>query len=129
MTYWSLHIPGGVVLSQSGRVVTLWGGYICNTVSQIRLLHWVFPSERNPSQRRCAQVEKWSVGLGVELRRVTLRYAQDLGVPEEWLVRFGKLANIGRCCSGPRRASEHPAREVLEDGDVVLSINGVTPNL
>ena len=128
------HIKGGVVLSQSGKVVALWGGlHLYNHGKrQMRSLQVGIPVR--PIQSTLAMLraggEMLSQDWGFELRRVTLRYAQDLGVPEEWLVRLGEA---GQHRPGAlqirRRSSEHPAKDVLEDGDVVLSINGVTPSI
>ena len=68
--------------------------------------------------------EMLSQDWGFELRRVTLRYAQDLGVPEEWLVRLGEAGQHRPGHSDSTPFLEHPAKDVREDGDVVLSING-----
>jgi S1-C subfamily serine protease len=126
------HIPGGVVLGADGAAVGLWGALgVFNrgnrAVAGSRLgipsnvLHTVVAALR-------AGETPTSLDPGYELRRVTLRYVQDLGLPESWLVRL-------EAAGGPRpgalqirrRAPGHDARTLFNDGDVLLSVNGETP--
>ena len=108
------HIKGGVVLSQSGKVVALWGGlHLYNHGKrQMRSLQVGIPVRPIQSTLTMLRAggEMLSQDWGFELRRVTLRYAQDLGVPEVWLVRLGAGQHRPGALQIRRRSSRHPAK-------------------
>lgn len=128
------HIPGGVVMAGDGAIVGLWGSVAVFNAGkrgvQGSRLGLPVSVMRPAIDAVRAGKQPSALDRGYELRRVTLSYVQDLGLAEDWLVR---LEASGGERPGAlqirRRSPEHPAREAFRDGDVVLSINGITPTV
>jgi pro-apoptotic serine protease NMA111 len=126
------HISGGVLLDSSGQVVGLWGGLDIYSHAKRRMnaSRVGFPASviMDAANQLSREGGAQAYDPGFEFRRVTLRYAQDLGVPEHWLVQLEKAGGERPGALQVRRRSPtHDARKVLEDGDLLLAVNGDTP--
>ena len=68
-------------------------------------------------------VDVWPAA-GVEFARVPLAYARDLGLDDATAREFARMSADRQMLGVVRLAAGSPAASVLEEGDLILAVNG-----
>ena len=118
---------GGVLADGKGRVHALWVSYSTGHGKDMRQFFVGIPIERVieiVEPLRNGDFVKWR-SLGVELGPVNIADARDRGLSDVRAARIeAKMPSAARVLSVVRQSFDSPARKLLEEGDLLLEIDG-----
>ena len=118
---------GGVLADGKGRVHALWVSYSTGHGKDMRQFFVGIPIERVieiVEPLRNGNFVNWR-SLGVELGPVNIADARDRGLSDVRAARIeAKMPSAARVLSVVRQSFDSPARKLLEEGDLLLEIDG-----
>ncbi len=119
----------GVVLDGSGRIMAKWSSFLIDGAGEAEQSTMGVAAEL-VAETLAAHVSQQALkSLEVEWRMLPLAGARRQGVAEEWVRRFEEFSPSRRqMLSIVRVVAGTPAAEMLQPGDVLLSIDGQPVN-
>lgn len=115
----------GVIVDADGRVRGLWSSFAYQAGRQLGQTYAGVPAEFIAEIVRLARQDGSLRSLEAELFHMPLSAARRIGLPQEWARRIEKLSpRDRRVLAVERRVAESPAAEVLQEGDLLLAIDG-----
>ena len=119
----------GVLLDKAGRVAGLWSSFAYENGRELQQDNRGVPIELVREMLDRVRTGKPLHSLEVELAPQTLSAARDLGLPDAWLKRLEQHSPAERqVLSVVRIVGGAPATGVLQQGDLVLAIDGQVLN-
>jgi len=119
---------GGVLANKKGQVVSLWSSFSYGDGDQYKQFEWGVPVdlvEELLEQWRCCKTFKYK-SLDVELSTLTIAQARKLGLGDEWMERLQNTDEKRQVLAVSRRVGGSDAYHKLEEGDLLLAVDGVT---
>jgi S1-C subfamily serine protease len=115
----------GVVLDRKGRVVSLWSSFAFQGAGDMEQENKGVPADLVQEILELARDNAQLHSLEVEWRQMPLSTAREMGLSEEWLRRLEDHDPDRRqVLSAVRAVAGSPAAEILQPGDLLLSIDG-----
>ncbi|RMG15315.1 MAG: hypothetical protein D6729_12600, partial [Deltaproteobacteria bacterium] len=112
---------GGVLADRSGRIAAFWFSVLDGRSGRMMGLPTRLVTDQLPALRAGRTPEVRTLGLDLSL--LPLADARERGLTETWIRRF-QNAGLRRVLMVRRLAAGVPAREVLEEGDLLLRVGG-----
>ena len=115
----------GVIVNRSGEVASLWSTFAVPGVGELGQVNKGVPADLAQELLELGRGERELRSLEVEWRQMPLSAARKLGLDEEWVRRLGahdpdrrQVLTVVRTVAGT------PAAELLQPGDLLLSVEG-----
>jgi S1-C subfamily serine protease len=119
----------GVLVNKAGEVVSLWSSFAFESGRELQQENKGVPAELLAEMIPVVTEGKPLYSLEAEFVPVTLASARKLGLPESWIQKLEEHnPNRRQALSVSRLVAGSPAASLLQPGDLVLSIDGVTVN-
>jgi S1-C subfamily serine protease len=119
---------GGVIADAEGRVGAFWATFSAGSGDELQSFMRGIPSERIAeiaAPLAAGEALAWR-SLGVEWESIPLAEARDRGLPETLAETLSAVrADTRRVLAVRRREAGGPSAALLEDGDLLVSIDGV----
>lgn len=119
----------GVLVNRAGEVVSLWSSFAFESGRELQQENKGVPAELVAEMIPVVTERRPLYSLEAEFAPVTLASARKLGLPESWIQRLEKHnENRRQALSVSRLVAGSPAAGLLQPGDLLLAIDGVTVN-
>ena len=119
----------GVVLGKDGRVRALWSSFATEGARDTVQINRGMPASLVLEALAAARDDKPLYSLEAEFEALPLAAARKLGLPADWVSRFESRNPAHRqVLAVARVAAGSGAAKVLQEGDLLLAVNGVTLN-
>jgi S1-C subfamily serine protease len=115
----------GVIVDRKGKVVSIWSSFAYQIGGEFNQENKGVPAELVEEIADLARNNRKLHSIEVEWRQLPLAAARNLGLGEEWLRRLeAHDASRRQVLSVVRTVAGAPSAEVLQPGDLLLSIDG-----
>ncbi|MCW9014240.1 MAG: trypsin-like peptidase domain-containing protein [Gammaproteobacteria bacterium] len=117
---------GGVLADEQGNVVSLWASFSYGSGSEFKQFEWGMPIDiiqQQLAQWHCCKSFDIK-SLEVELATLTIAQARKLGLPDQWLKKFQQDDQKRQVIAISRLVAGTDAAEKLQEGDLLLAIDG-----
>ena len=119
----------GVIVGKDGRVRALWSSFASEGARDTVQVNRGMPASLVLETLAAARGEKPLYSLETEFESLPLAAARKLGLPPEWVSRFEEHNPAHRqVLAVSRVAAGSDAAKVLQEGDLLLAVDGVTLN-
>lgn len=116
----------GVVTNRKGEVVSLWSSFAWQGNGQLQQENLGMPAEYVGELLDLVRSGRMLHSLEVEWAQMPLAAARRLGLPPAWVQRIaGQDPERRQLLSVTRTVAGSPAAELLQPGDLLLTIDGV----
>jgi len=115
----------GVILEKSGRVIALWSSFAYESGRELTQDNRGVPIELVDDMLRRVQNNSPLHSLEVEFATTTISRAREFGLTDEWTKKLAEHSPSERTVlAAVRMVGGSPAARVLQQGDLVLAIDG-----
>ncbi len=119
----------GVIAGKDGRVLALWSSFATEGARDSVQVNRGMPASLVLETLTAARDDKPLYSLEVEFEALPLAAARKLGLPDNWVTRFEKRNPAHRqVLAVARVGAGSGAAKVLQEGDLLLAVNGATLN-
>jgi pro-apoptotic serine protease NMA111 len=115
----------GVILEKSGRVIALWSSFAYENGRELTQDNRGVPIDLVDDMLRRVQNNSPLHSLEVEFATTTISSAREFGLTDEWTKKLAEHSPSERTVlAAVRMVGGSPAARVLQQGDLVLAIDG-----
>ena len=119
----------GVVVDRSGRVRALWSTFATEGARESVQVSRGMPADVVQEAVAAARDGKQLFSLEAEFESIPIAAARKLGLPQEWVTKFeARNPTHRQVLAVARVAAGSSAAKVLQEGDLLLAVNGTTLN-
>jgi S1-C subfamily serine protease len=119
----------GVIVGRDGRVRALWSSFATEGSRDTVQVNRGMPASIVLEAIEAARMHKPLYSLEAEFDAIPIAAARKLGLPPTWVSKLESRNPAHRqALAVARVAAGSPAADVLQEGDLLLAVNGVTMN-
>jgi hypothetical protein len=119
----------GVIVGRDGRVRALWSSFATEGARDTVQVNRGMPASLVLEAVEAARTHKPLFSLEAEFEAIPIAAARKLGLPPAWVSKLESRNPAHRqALAVARVAAGSPASEVLQEGDLLLAVNGETMN-